>query len=57
MVAPLGYPELTVTAEAVRGHVVGHPPGDLHTDTHHVNAVIPGASERRGEEEEGGCRQ
>lgn len=33
MVTPLGYPELTIAAETVRGHVVRHPPGDLQTDT------------------------
>lgn len=57
MVTPLGYPELTVTAETVRGHVVRHPPGDLHTDTHQVKAVILGASNRSAEKEEGSCRQ
>lgn len=59
MVTPLGYPELTVTAETVRGHVVRHPPGDLHTDTHthRVKAVILGASNRSAEEEEGSWRQ
>lgn len=33
VVTPLGYPELTVTVETMRGHVVRHPPRDLQTHT------------------------
>lgn len=55
MVTPLGYPELTVTAEAVRGHVVGHPPRDLHAHAHTHTPFHN--SERSSEEEEGRCEQ
>lgn len=34
VVTSLGHPELTVTVETMRGHVIGHPPRDLHTHTH-----------------------
>lgn len=32
VVTSLGYPELTVTVETMGGHVVGHPPCNLHTE-------------------------
>ena len=33
VVTSLGYPKLAVTVETMGGHVVGHPPRDLHTHT------------------------
>lgn len=61
VVTSLGYPELTITVETMGGHVVGHPPRDLHTYTHtHTDiytseqcAVIGGAPSHTGEGEEG----
>ena len=61
VVTSLGYPELTVTVETMGGHVVGHPPRDLHTHTHtHTKTSISeqcgvnrGAHNHTGEGEEG----
>lgn len=52
VVTSLGYPELTVTVETMRGHVIGHPPRDLHAHTHahthnrHHSALVNGAPAR-----------
>lgn len=53
MVTSLGYPELAVTVETMGGHVVGHPPCDLHREIHirRVCAVIRGDSGHAGEGE------